>query len=42
MNRVALKRLAWCQENDSWPSYGAKITPIGLPRWSRNQLDEGV
>jgi len=40
-NELALKKLAWCYEKDQWPGYGARISPIGLPRWARNQLDAG-
>jgi len=41
-NLVALKRLAWCLEHDSWPGYGRKITPIALPVWKRREIDEGI
>lgn len=41
-NELGMKKLKWCMDNDAWPGYSAKTTPIGLPRWARHELDRGL
>ena len=41
-NEAAIRKLAYCLENDEWPGYANNITPIGIPRWARRELDKGL
>lgn len=41
-NRQAIQLFADCLHADRWPSYADEPVQIGLPHWSRKQIDEGM
>lgn len=42
LNRRAINRYADCLSADRWPGYSDEPSRVGLPGWSRKEIDDGV
>jgi hypothetical protein len=42
LNRKAIRLFARCLNEDHWPGYADDPVELGLPGWSRKQIDDGI